>query len=36
MARSMAAGAPEVAAPDFEGGASQVTVTAAGAIEVLD
>ena len=36
MARTMAAGAPEVAAPDFEGGSSQVTVTAAGAIEVLD
>ena len=36
MARTMAAGAPEVAAPDFEGGSSQVTVIAAGAIEVLD
>jgi predicted secreted protein len=36
MARALAAGAPEVAAPDFEGGVSQVTVSAAGAIEVLD
>jgi predicted secreted protein len=36
MARAMAAGAPEVTTPDFEGGASQVAVTAAGAIEVLD
>ena len=36
MARALAAGAPEVAAPDLEGGVSQITVTAAGAIEVLD
>ena len=36
MARSLAAGAPEVAAPDLEGGVSQVTVTVGGAIEVLD
>ena len=36
MARSLAAGAPEVAAPDLEGGVSQVTVTAVGAIEILD
>jgi predicted secreted protein len=36
MARALAAGAPEVAAPDFEGGVSQIAVSAAGAIEVLD
>jgi predicted secreted protein len=36
MARALAAGAPEVAAPDLDGGVSQVTVTAAGAIEVID
>jgi predicted secreted protein len=36
MARALAAGAAEVAAPDLEGGVTQVTVTAAGAIEVLD
>ena len=36
MARAATAGAPAVAAPDFEGGVSQVTVTAAGAIEILD
>ena len=36
MARALAAGAPEVAAPDLEGGVSQITVTAAGAIEVLE
>jgi len=35
-ARALAAGAPEVAAPDLEGGVSQITVTAAGAIEVLE
>jgi len=36
MARTLAAGAPEVAAPDLEGGVSQVTVSAAGAVEVLE
>ena len=36
VARVMAAGAPEVAAPNFEGGVSMVTVTVGGAIEVLD
>ena len=36
VARAMAAGAPEVAAPAFEGGVSMVTVTVSGAIEVLD
>ena len=36
VARAMAAGAPEVAAPNFEGGVSMVTVTVGGAIEVLD
>jgi predicted secreted protein len=36
MARALAAGAPEVVAPDLEGGVSQVTVTVGGAIEVLD
>jgi hypothetical protein len=32
----MAAAAPEVPAPNFEGGMSMVTVTVGGAIEVLD
>jgi predicted secreted protein len=36
MARALAAGAPEVAAPSLEGGVSQVTVTVGGAVEVLD
>jgi len=36
MARALTAAAPEVAAPDFAGGVSQVTVTAVGAIEVLE
>jgi predicted secreted protein len=36
LARSMAAAAPEVPAPNFEGGMSMVTVTVGGAIEVLD
>jgi predicted secreted protein len=36
MARAMAAGAPEMAAPNLEGGVSLVTVTVGGAIEVLD
>jgi len=36
MARALAAGAPEVAAPNLEGGVSLVTVTVGGAIEVLD
>jgi hypothetical protein len=36
MARALAAGTPEVAAPNLEGGASLVTVTVGGAIEVLD
>ena len=36
MARALAAGAPEVAAPDVEGGVSQITVNAAGAIEIFD
>lgn len=36
VARAQAAGAPGVAAPDLEGGVSLVTVTAVGAIEVLD
>ncbi len=36
MTRSLAAGAPEVAAPDLDGGVSQITVTAAGTIEILD
>jgi predicted secreted protein len=35
-ARAMAAGAPEAVAPNFEGGVTLVTVTAGGAIEVLD
>jgi predicted secreted protein len=36
MARALAAAAPEVAAPDLEGGVSMVTVTVGGAVEVLD
>jgi predicted secreted protein len=36
MARALAAGAPEVAAPNLEGGVTVVTVTVGGAIEVLD
>ena len=36
LARAMAAGAPEVAAPALEGGVSMITVTVGGAIEVLD
>ena len=36
MARALTAATPEVAAPDFEGGVSMVTVTAVGAIEVLE
>jgi predicted secreted protein len=36
VARAMAAAAPEVAAPNLEGGVSQITVTVGGAIEVLD
>jgi predicted secreted protein len=36
MARALAAGAPEVAAPNLEGGVSLVTVMVGGAIEVLD
>lgn len=36
MARTLAAGAPEVAAPDLEGGVSQVAVNAVGAIEILE
>jgi predicted secreted protein len=36
MARTLAAGAPEVAAPDMEGGVSMVTIAVGGAIEVLD
>lgn len=36
VAHVMAAGAPEVAAPNFDGGVSVVTVTVGGAIEVLD
>ena len=36
VARAMAAGAPEVAPPNLEGGVSMVTVTVGGAIEVLD
>jgi predicted secreted protein len=36
MARALAAGAPEVAAPNLEGGVSLITVTVGGAIEVLD
>ena len=36
MARALAAGAPEVAAPDLEGGESLVTITVGGAIEILD
>jgi hypothetical protein len=34
MAR--AAPAPEVAAPNLEAGTSQITVTASGAVEVVD
>ncbi len=36
LARAMTAGAPEVTAPALEGGVSMITVTAGGAIEVLD
>ena len=36
MARALLASTPNVAALDLEGGVSQVTVTAAGAIGVLD
>jgi predicted secreted protein len=36
VAHVMAAGAPEVAAPNFDGGVSVVTVTVGGAIEVFD
>jgi predicted secreted protein len=36
VARALAAAAPEVAAPDIEGGVSRIIVTAAGAIEVLE
>ena len=36
MARALAAGAPEAAAPNLEGGVSLVTVTVGGAIEVPD
>jgi len=36
MARALAAGASEVAAPNIEGGVSLVTVTAGGAIEIVD
>jgi len=36
VARALAAGAPEVSAPNFDGGVSLVTVAAGGAIEVLD
>lgn len=36
MARALAAAAPEVAAPNLEGGISLVTVTVGGAIEVLE
>ena len=36
MARVLAAGAPDVAAPDLEGGESLITVTVGGAIEILD
>ena len=36
MARALAAGVPEVAAPNLEGGVSLVTVTVGGAIEVLE
>ena len=36
IGRAMAAGAPEVAPPNLEGGVSVVTVAAGGAIEVLD
>jgi len=36
VARALSAGAPEIAAPDLEGGVSQITLTAAGAIEVVE
>jgi len=36
LAMARAAGAAEVAAPDLEGGVSQVNVTVAGAVEILD
>ena len=36
FAMARAASAPEVTAPDLEGGVSQITVTARGAIEVLE
>ena len=36
VARALAAAAPEVAAPDIEGGASRIIVTAAGTIEVIE
>jgi predicted secreted protein len=36
FAMARAAAAPEVTAPDLEGGVSQITVTARGAIEVLE
>ncbi len=36
MTRAVVAGAPDVAAPNVEGGVSLVTVTVGGAIEVLD
>lgn len=36
VARAMAAGVPEVSAPDFDGGVSLITVTAGGAIEVFE
>jgi len=36
VAHAMAAGAPEVAAPNLEAGTSMVTVTVGGVIEVLD
>ena len=35
-ARAMASGAPEVAAPSIEAGVSMITVSAAGAIEVIE
>ena len=36
VTRALAAGAPEVSAPNFDGGVSLVTVTAGGAIEVFE
>jgi predicted secreted protein len=36
QARAMAAAAPEVAAPDLNGGVSLVTVTAGGTVEIFD